>query len=32
MKIYSGKFCVPCKMLKEWLQENNIKIEELMVD
>ena len=32
MKIYSGKFCVPCRMLKEWLQENNIEIEELMVD
>lgn len=29
MKIFTGKHCIPCKMLKEWLTENNYLIEEV---
>lgn len=32
MKLVTGKFCMPCKMLKEWLVENNIIIEEVLAD
>lgn len=32
MKIFTGKFCMPCKMLKQWLQENNIEIEEVLAE
>ena len=32
MKLFTGKYCMPCKMLKQWLNENNIKIEEVSVD
>ena len=29
MKLVTGKFCMPCKMLKQWLDENNIKVDEV---
>lgn len=32
MKLFTGKYCMPCKMLKQWLNENNIKIEEVLAD
>lgn len=32
MKLFTGKFCMPCKMLKQWLEENNIKVEEILAD
>lgn len=28
MYIVTGESCMPCKMLKKWLMENNIEIEE----
>ena len=28
MYIVTGESCMPCKMLKKWLTENNIEIEE----
>lgn len=32
MKIFTGKYCVPCKMLKSWLKDNNINIEEVIAE
>ena len=32
MKLVTGKFCMPCKMLKQWLDENNIKVDEVLSD
>lgn len=32
MKLVTGKFCVPCKMLKEWLTENHITVDEVLAD
>lgn len=26
-KLYVGEHCMPCKMTKDWLQENNIEVE-----
>ena len=31
MKLFTGKFCMPCKMLKQWLEENNIKVDEVIL-
>lgn len=28
MKIIKGKFCMPCRMLSQWLEENHIDIPE----
>lgn len=28
MYIVTGESCMPCKMLKKWLAENNIEVEE----
>lgn len=28
MKIIKGKFCMPCRILTSWLEENNIDIPE----
>jgi len=32
MKLVTGKFCVPCKLLKQWLNENDIKLDEVLAD
>ena len=32
MKLVTGKFCMPCKMLKQWLDDNNIKVDEVLSD
>ena len=32
MKIIKGKFCMPCRMLSQWLEENNINIPEEFSD
>ena len=32
MKLVTGKFCMPCKMLKQWLDKNNIKVDEVLSD
>lgn len=32
MKIIKGKFCMPCRMLSQWLEENNIDILEEFSD
>lgn len=32
MKLITGKFCMPCKMLKEWLTSNNITVDEVLAD
>lgn len=32
MKLFTGKFCMPCKMLKTWLDQNNIEVEEVLAE
>ena len=32
MKIIKGRFCMPCRMLSKWLEENNINIPEEFSD
>lgn len=32
MKIIKGKFCMPCRMLSQWLNENHIAIPEEFSD
>ncbi|MBR2240007.1 MAG: hypothetical protein IKO49_02120 [Bacilli bacterium] len=32
MKLVTGKFCIPCKMLKQWLSENHIQVDEVLAD
>lgn len=32
MKLVTGKFCMPCKMLKQWLNENHIQVDEVLAD
>lgn len=32
MKIIKGKFCMPCRMLSQWLNENHIDIPEEFSD
>lgn len=32
MKIIKGKFCMPCRMLSQWLVENNFDIPEEFSD
>ena len=32
MYIVTGNFCMPCKLLKNWLKVNNIEIEERLAD
>ena len=32
MKIIKGKFCMPCRMLTQWLEENHIDIPEEFAD
>lgn len=32
MKLFTGKFCMPCKMLKTWLDENNIQVDEVLAE
>lgn len=32
MKIIKGKFCMPCRMLSQWLNENHIDITEEFSD
>ena len=32
MKIIKGKFCMPCRMLSQWLEENHIDIPEEFAD
>lgn len=32
MKLFTGKFCMPCKMLKTWLDENNIQVHEVLAE
>lgn len=30
MKLVTGTHCMPCKMLHNWLDENNIKINDIL--
>lgn len=32
MKIVTGKFCMPCKMLKDYLNQNDIHVDEVYAD
>lgn len=32
MKVFVGKNCSPCKALKAWLTEQNIKIEQVLAE
>lgn len=32
MKIIKGKFCMPCRMLSQWLADNRIEIPEEFAD
>ena len=32
MKLVTGKFCMPCKMLKQSLDENSIKVDQVLSD
>lgn len=32
MFIITGESCMPCKLLKQWLDENNIRVEEKLSD
>lgn len=29
MKLVTGTYCIPCKMLHTWMEEHGIKVEEL---
>lgn len=32
MKLFVGKNCVPCKMLKTWLAENSVEVQQLVAE
>lgn len=32
MRLFVGKNCMPCKMLKDWLKQNNIDIEQVFAE
>ena len=32
MKLFVGKNCMPCKMLKQWLADNKIEIPQLIAE
>lgn len=32
MKLLVGKFCTPCKMLKTWLKDQGIDVEEIFAE
>lgn len=32
MKLITGKFCMPCKMIKEWLDDKDIHVDEVYAD
>ena len=32
MKLFVGKNCMPCKMLKQWLVDNKIEIPQLIAE
>lgn len=32
MKLFVGKNCMPCKMLKQWLADNKIEVPQLIAE
>lgn len=32
MKLFVGKNCIPCKMLKQWLADNNIDVPQFVAE
>lgn len=32
MRLFVGKNCIPCKMLKQWLAENNIEVFQIVAE
>lgn len=32
MKLFVGKDCIPCKMLKNWLKENDIDVPQFVAE